>query len=356
MSQKGQLISDDKEMHKVKFFLIIYLIIGLSGLSVGQDYNCVAKIVNNKNDSLFKNTRDYVINALKYKKLMQSTDDHNAALDSILRKVAKSDLTEPEQRVLQELISLSTNNVSGDVYSKAKVLDQQLIIKFNRYVPMTSLYSIDREFAKIARDFNSWASKICKFINQSIEYYDADHIMVNDSAFLSEVQLYEFKTDEIIADIGTGSGYFEIALSKFCDNLQVYANDIDSGSIGQLTTQFKFLDLNDDRNITYNTVLGNEKSTLLPAHRFDKVIIRNTFHHFKYPIEMLEDCKRIMKKNSRLFIVDILVDETDGSPVCPLHLTRSVFLNYLTNNGFVLTNETNLEYDHFKLFEFQLIP
>jgi ubiquinone/menaquinone biosynthesis C-methylase UbiE len=342
-------------MSKVKSLVIIYLVIWLSVPSMAQDYNCVAEIVNSKNDSLFKNTRDYVINALKYKKLTQSVDQ-DVALDSIFRVVTKSDLTETEQRILRDLISLSRNNVSGDVYSKVKVLDQRLIIKFNRHVSMTSLYSIDREYAKAAKEFNSWTSRICKFINRSIEYYNADHIMVSDSAFLSEVQLYEFKTGETIADIGTGSGYFEIVLSRFCDDLQVYAVEIDSVSVGHLTTQLKFLDLNDERNITYNTVLGNAKSSLLPSNSFDKVIIRNTFHHFTYPIEMIEDCKRIMKKNAKLFIVDILVDEIDRSPACMLHLPRRVFLNYLTNNGFVLTKETNLEYDNFKLFEFQLVP
>lgn len=340
-------------MPEVKSFLIIYLVIVLNVPSVGQDDNCAAKIVNSKNDSLFKNTKDYALYALKYKKLTQSVHQ-DVALDSILSVVTKSDLTEAEQRILHDLIRLSRNDVSGDVYAKVKVLDQRMIIKFNRHVSMTSLYSIDREYAKARKEIYSWTSKICKFINRSIEYYNADGIMVNDSVFLSEVQLYEFKAGETIADIGAGSGYFEIVLSRFCDSLQVYANDIDSVSISHLTTQLKFLDLNDERNITYNTVLGNAKSSLLPSASFDKVIIRNTFHHFTYPIEMLEDCKRIMKKGAKLFIVDILVDEVDRSPACMLHLSRTVFLNYLTTNGFVLTKETNLEYDKFKLFEFQL--
>jgi ubiquinone/menaquinone biosynthesis C-methylase UbiE len=343
-------------MSKVKSFLIFCLVTCSSMLSRGQDYNCIEKVISSRNDSLFKNTRDYAINARKYRKLTQAIVDLDEMRDSIFKAAPKLDLNETEQRMLSDLIGLSVNNVSGDVYSKTKVLDQALVVKFNRYVSMTSLYAKDREYAKMAREFSSWISKICKFINQSIEYYDADNVMVSDSAFLSEVQLYEFKKGEIIADIGAGSGYFEIALSTFCDNLQVYATDIDSESIGHLTTQLKFLDLNDERNITYYAVLGNERSSLLSPHRFDKVIIRNTFHHFAYPNEMLEDCKRIMKKDARLFIVDILVDEVDRSPACTLHLTRSVFLNYFSSNGFALTNETDLEYDNFKLFEFQLVP
>ncbi len=323
---------------------------------IGQHNNCVAEIVNSKNDSLFRNNKDYVINALKYKKLTQSVD-HNVRLDSILKVVAKSDLSETEQQILKDLIRLSGNNVSGDVYSKAKALDQQMIIKFDRSVSMTWLYRRDSEYAKMSKEFNLWASRIGRFIHQSIEYHSSDKgILVSDSVFLSEVQAYKFKPAEVIADIGVGSGYFEIVLSKFCDTLKVYAIDIDSMSTDHLTTQLKFLELNDRKNITYNVGLGNQTSSLLAANSLNKVIIRNTFHHFACPVEMLEDCKRIMKKNGKLFIVDILVDEVERPPVCWLHLTRSVFLNYLTNNGFVLTNETNLEYDNFKLFEFQLIP
>ena len=322
---------------------------------IGQDHDCVSEIVNSKNDSLFKNHKDYVINARRYKKLTRS-DENDATLDSLVRLVAKSDLTETEQRILVDLIRLSENDVSGDVYSKAKILDQQLVIKFDGSVSMTWLYRRDSEYAKMAKELNTWASKIGNFIHQSIEYHSSDKgILISDSVFLSEVQAYKFKTGESIADIGTGSGYFEIVLSKFCDNLNVYAVDIDSVSMSHLATQLKFLELNDRKNITYSVGLGNEKSSLLYSASVEKVIIRNTFHHFTYPVKMLEDCKRIMKKNAKLFIVDILVDEVERPPACGLHLTRSVFLNYLTNNGFVLTKETNLEYDNFKLFEVQLI-
>jgi ubiquinone/menaquinone biosynthesis C-methylase UbiE len=114
--------------------------------------------------------------------------------------------------------------------------------------------------------------------------------------------------------------------------------------------------MNDKTNITYISVLGNEKASGLPFKSIDKVIVRNTFHHFSYPNDMLKDCKRIMKENGTLFIVDILVDEATKVPKCNLHLSRKVFLNYLTSNGFVLVNETKLGYDNFKCFEFQIMP
>jgi ubiquinone/menaquinone biosynthesis C-methylase UbiE len=190
--------------------------------------------------------------------------------------------------------------------------------------------------------------------NTSIDYVDRDSNRVPDTIFLKEVKVYEFQHGDTIADIGAGSGYFEKVLSKYCDNLIVYATDIMPGVLMSLSAKLEELRLNDNKNIEYNTVLGQSKSTLLPFKTFDKVIIRNTFHHFSYPDEMLQNCREVLKDGGKLFIVDILVDETTGTPRCHGHLTRKKFLNYLTSNGYVLAKETDLHYDDFKCFEFHL--
>jgi ubiquinone/menaquinone biosynthesis C-methylase UbiE len=222
------------------------------------------------------------------------------------------------------------------------------------------LYDIDRKYYKeiaIKEKFKSWEFDISSFIqNKSINYSNAEDIALEDTVFFEEVKAYKFYPGDVIADLGAGSGYFERVLSKYCDNLIVYATDIDSAIITRLITQLAFLELNDKMKMAYIPVLGNERASHLPFNTFDKVIIRNTFHHFSYPNDMLEDCRRIMKKGSKLFIVDILIDEINTVPACKLHLTRKVFLNYLKKNGFILINETKLKYDNFKCFEFQLLP
>jgi ubiquinone/menaquinone biosynthesis C-methylase UbiE len=122
----------------------------------------------------------------------------------------------------------------------------------------------------------------------------------------------------------------------------------------RLTAKLESLGLNDHKNIEYKIILGQESSSLLPLNTFDKIIIRNTFHHFSSPDEMLRNCKEVLKDRGKLFIVDILADEANGTPACNRHLTRKTFLNYLARNGFVLSDETDLHYDDFKCFEFHL--
>jgi ubiquinone/menaquinone biosynthesis C-methylase UbiE len=278
----------------------------------------------------------------------------------MLNVIDRAALTKEHKKAFSDLLNLSRNNTSNDVYLEVQSLDQALILLFNKNIPLTILYDMDRKYYKevsIREEFNSWESNVSSFLgNKAINYYDAENLLVDDTVFLRELRMYKFHPGEVIADLGAGSGYFERVLSKYSNNLTVYATDIDSAIVTRLTTELAYLEMNDKTNITYISVLGNEKASGLPFKSIDKVIVRNTFHHFSYPNDMLKDCKRIMKENGTLFIVDILVDEATKVPKCNLHLSRKVFLNYLTSNGFVLVNETKLGYDNFKCFEFQIMP
>ncbi|MEP6734971.1 MAG: class I SAM-dependent methyltransferase, partial [Chryseolinea sp.] len=78
--------------------------------------------------------------------------------------------------------------------------------------------------------------------------------------------------------------------------------------ITKLTSKLEILTRNDYKNIDYKIALGKEKSTLLPLNTFDKVIIRNSFHHFSYPDDMLRNCKALLKDGGKLFIVDVMLN------------------------------------------------
>ncbi|NOT77183.1 MAG: class I SAM-dependent methyltransferase [Cyclobacteriaceae bacterium] len=264
-----------------------------------------------------------------------------------------------EKRIALEIINMSTNDKPGDSYSNVKELDPSLVSSMNKLVSLELIYELERNFntqLSTIKKTRLWTERVSKFIhNQSIDYFNADKVKVPDSVFLSEIKTYTFGKNDVIADIGAGSGYFERVLSMYCDHLTVYANEINSSNLSQLKTRLKFLELSDQKDITYHAILGNENSSLLPSNTFDKVIVRNTYHHFSNPDKMVKDFKRILKKDGKLYIVDILTDETDKEPECKSHLTRKDFMKVINENGFRLVNETKLDYDNFKCFEFRLM-
>jgi len=288
-------------MNKLKAILLLCFIMCTTVHAFGQYYDdSIDEVINSKNDSLFKNIGDYSSSALKYRESMGAIKKMQGQVDSLRNIIKGSSFTAEEQRITSELIKLAINDKREDVSLKVKELDRSLISSINKHLPIEFLYELDRkyyvQFLTIKKT-KLWAAKLSKFIhNKSIDYHNADKIKVPDTVFLSELKTYKFKKDGVIADIGSGSGYFERILSMYCDHLTVYANEIDSSSIAQLKTKLKFLELYDQKDIAYKAILGTKNSTLLPSNSFDKVIIRNTYHHFFDPNNMVEDCKRILKK------------------------------------------------------------
>jgi SAM-dependent methyltransferase len=238
-----------------------------------------------------------------------------------------------------------------------KCLDYQY--NFSGYYAITqkSFDNLSAEETSKLIKTKDWAVRLCKFHAETpIGYYDAEKHLVPDSAFQNEVILCHFKKGDVIADIGAGSAYFERAISKYSDYLTVYVTEIDSSKVSQMEPKFLLLDSTDNKSIIFKPTLGTETTTGLPVGIFDKVLIRNTFHHFSKPDEMLQQIKPSLKKGGKLIIVDILSDEAVKTPACGHHLTREVFLKYMSTNGFVLVKETTLQYDGFKLFEFKIAP
>src|SRR6478735_6515367 len=228
-------------------------------------------------------------------------------------------------------------------------------LRFKEVILTKSTDSLSSYQKSILSETENWAKRLCKFTAETpIGYYDAEKHLVHDSAFQHEVFLYHFNKGDVIADIGAGSAYFERAISKYSNHLTVYVNEIDSARVAQMEPKFILLDHTDKKSIVFKPVLGNDTSTGLPTGIFNKILIRNTFHHFSQPDEMLQHIKTLLRNDGKLFIVDILSDETEKTPACGQHFTREVFLKYMSTNGFVLINETALQYDEFKLFEFKV--
>ena len=324
---------------------------GDSSIRFSKPDSIASLIFNATNDSLFNRLSEYKNKSENYYNALRKIKASETLIDSLLQKIKASTLSSEDKECLCTLLKLSINNYRGDVLIKATESNFRWKKKYNKFISFDSLRLIDKECQKKISTLQAmkvWASDEWDYAS----LYKAPK--TKDSSYLKEIRALQFKPNDVIAEIGAGPGYFEQNLSKFCNNLTVYVTEIDSASISKLDTKLQLLDLYDDKNIQYITVLGDEKNSQLSPALFDKIIIKNTFHHFTYPNEMLQDIKGILKKNGSIYIIDILMDEVE-KPECSLYLKRAEFLKYFIDNGYTLIKETPLSY-HNKCFEFQLLP
>ena len=109
----------------------------------------------------------------------------------------------------------------------------------------------------------------------------------------------DIKSNEIVADIGAGSGYHVFRIAPLANQGFVFAVDIQSEMLMEIDKNKK------SKNITnIKTILGSEKSVHLNKNSVDKVLMVDVYHEFNFPAEMIASIKKAMKPNGELFLIE----------------------------------------------------
>ncbi len=117
-----------------------------------------------------------------------------------------------------------------------------------------------------------------------------------------------FKAKDVVADIGSGNGWFDVALGIKTDSVNFYLEEIDSSCINERKLNDAIAAYSKIKTkpitCTYRQSLGTEKNTNLPSNFFDKVLLIDCFHHLTFRNEMIADIKRILKTNGKLVVFE----------------------------------------------------
>jgi len=109
----------------------------------------------------------------------------------------------------------------------------------------------------------------------------------------------QLRDDSVVADIGSGAGYFALKLSRRVSRGRVYA--LDSQRL-----PLSFLWIRALLGSLHNISIRNADAAApgLPPHSLDAVLIANTYHEFSHPDEILDQLHKSMKAGGRLVVVD----------------------------------------------------
>ena len=173
----------------------------------------------------------------------------------------------------------------------------------------------------------------------------------NDLLFL------ELKPHDTIADVGSYNGYYPLIYSVLTDSIVFYLNDIVNegfvyfDSINSICKNLRGAKFTNK----FKIIIGNEDSTNLPTQAFNKVILRDVFHHFKYPLKMFEEIKRIIKPNGKLLVFESTINPNiEDQNLCKGSMTENELTKLFLKNGFSLTKQKHIGNSRF-WFEFMLI-
>ncbi len=152
-----------------------------------------------------------------------------------------------------------------------------------------------------------------------------------------ELDFYKIKDRMHVAEIGAGNGVFSLMLGLAYDSLSIYVNDLNYSNVEFAMSKITQCQSKKDGN-KYIFVNGKKKATQLENVKLDKIIIRNSFHHFSHRAEMLESIKQSLLPDGNLYIADpfLAPDHSFGcNKVMPLEDIKKALLE----NGFRIVEE-----------------
>jgi len=118
----------------------------------------------------------------------------------------------------------------------------------------------------------------------------------------------------IVADVGAGSGYMTMLLSKAVGPAgKVYANDIQPEMIARLRQR-----LTKDKIANVEPVLGNVSDPRLPDGALDLVLMVDVYHELSEPQQMLRRIRQALKPSGRLVLLEYRKEDS-AVPIKPEH-------------------------------------
>ena len=159
------------------------------------------------------------------------------------------------------------------------------------------------------------------------------------------LKVLNLKEGELIAEIGSGSGYFTVRLARALAPLKgrVMALDVNEGMVAYLRKRLTQEQL---KNVTVMKVPPHDP--LLIDQSADVVFICDTYHHIEDRDVYLRKIRKSLKPNGRLVIVDFY--KREGIPVGPpmsMRLSEETVQKELEAAGLHVTEKlTTLPYQY----------
>ncbi len=135
--------------------------------------------------------------------------------------------------------------------------------------------------------------------------------------------------DAVVADVGSGTGYFAVRLARAVPRGRVIGSDLEPDMV-------RFLRERAEREGLPNlrSVRATERDPNLPE-AVDLALLVDTYHHLAQRSRYFEDFKRSLKPGGRVAIIDFRMDSPVGPP--PHHrLDPEAVVREMTQAGYRL--------------------
>lgn len=142
---------------------------------------------------------------------------------------------------------------------------------------------------------------------------------------VKNLKAFGLREDNIVADLGAGTGYYTLAASPMVSRGKIYAVEITRDFLTTIKNKVTEAHLNNVDILWGNVeVLGG---THIGDAVVDAVIASNVLFQVEDKNKFIDEIKRILKPNGRVLVIDWSVDSEEGKsgePSSPIPLKGAI--------------------------------
>lgn len=147
------------------------------------------------------------------------------------------------------------------------------------------------------------------------------------------IQALALKPDAVVADIGSGTGYFSVRLAHMVPRGRIYGVDTEPAMVKHLTERAKRAHLGNVR-----AILGAPDSPRLPE-KADLILLVDVYHHIEDRSRYFRQLSlKSLKPGGRIAIIDFRRDSSVGPPVAA-RIAAETVKTEMASAGFTVAQE-----------------
>jgi ubiquinone/menaquinone biosynthesis C-methylase UbiE len=146
------------------------------------------------------------------------------------------------------------------------------------------------------------------------------------------IQSLALKPDAVIADIGSGTGYFAVRFANMVPQGRVYGVDIEPDMVKYLAERAKR-----EKRENVIAVAGAPEDPRIPE-KADLILMVDVFHHIDDRARYFRKLRASLKPGGRIAIIDFRLDSPEGPPQAA-RIAPDRVIAELKSAGFALAKE-----------------
>ena len=157
------------------------------------------------------------------------------------------------------------------------------------------------------------------------------------------IGLLELKPFYVVADLGCGSGYFTIPISRKVK--KVYGIDIQKEMLGFIEEKIQKQEI-----LNIKTLRSKENEIPLQNGSVDLLLSVNRLHEFQDKEKIIDEMQRVIKHEGQIAIIDFKKEKINFGPPVAIRISKEKRVYLFEKKGFTFLKSHDLKYHYLIVF------